>query len=105
MADVVSKLARTVALHRRFSGPRIAEEVRWITADSTTGLIGAVEWKNRTYIRVHTVDTMAFFVEDDGELAGIADKELTCMAIGSLVRFPARPEAVLFVGVDNTDAI
>ena len=74
-----NKLERTCALHRRFPCPRIAEEVRWITTDATPSLIGAVEWENRTCIRVRAVETMASFAESDGKLAVIADKELMGM--------------------------
>ena len=40
-----NKLVRTVALHRRFLCPRIADEVRLITTDSTPSLISAVDWE------------------------------------------------------------
>ena len=83
MADVVSKkkLARTVALSRRFSCPRIAGEVRWITNDATPGLIGAFGWGNRTYIRAPAAESTEAFAEDDGRPEIIADKELMCLAL------------------------
>ena len=57
---------RTVALHRRFSGPRISEEVSWITTDSAPKIIGVVDWRARTYIRVDAESTMQDYVEQDG---------------------------------------
>ena len=47
-----NKLIRTVALHLRFSGPRVAEEVCRLATDAAPSVIGAANWKNRTYVRV-----------------------------------------------------
>ena len=44
-------------------------------------------------------------MEDDGRLAGISDKELMGLAIGSVAGFPAHAEAVLVNGVDNMNAM
>ena len=41
-----------LSLHRRVSGPMVIEEVSWITTDATPLVIGTVDWRDRTYIRV-----------------------------------------------------
>ena len=99
-----NKVTITVALHRRFPGPRVAEEVRRITTDSTPSIIGVVDWYTGTYIRVPAVETMSAIMDEDGELSGIADKELTGRVIGSVAGFAAHPDTVLFVGVDNMNS-
>ena len=63
-----------------------------------------MSWKNRTYIRVPEIATVADFVEEDGKLAGIAGKKLMGLVIGIAAGFPAHPDTVLFVGVDNMNA-
>ena len=83
----------------------MAEGVRRIATDATPSIIGSVDWEQGTYLRVPAVETMAAVMEDDVKLAGIADKELMGIASGSLAGFPARPNAVLFIGVDNTNAM
>ena len=47
---------------------------------------------------------MAPLVED-GKMAGISDKEIMDLSIGCVAGFPARPDDVLFVGVDNMNAV
>ena len=44
------------------------------------------------------------FVEEDGKMAGISEKELTALVVGRLAGFAAHPDAVLFVGVANVNA-
>ena len=79
-----NKLTGAVALHRRFPGPRVTEEVRRITTGSTPSIIGVVDWYTRTYIRAPAVETMAAFMGEDGKLSGIAGKELMGLVIGSV---------------------
>ena len=100
-----NRIVRVVELHRRFAGPRVADEVRWLTTDATPGVIVVVDWKTRTYVRVPVVETTADFDEDDGKLAGISDKELMGLAIGSVAGFAAKPDTVRFIGVDNMNAM
>ena len=100
-----NKLNRTVALHRRFSGPRATEEVCGLTTDFSLSVIGSVNSENRTYVRVPANATMEDFVEEDGKLAGISDMELMGLVIGIVAGFSAHPDTVLFVGVDNMNAM
>ena len=99
-----NSLSRALALHRRFAGPRVIEEVRWITSDATPDVIGAVDWRNSTYIRVDAEETTKDYVGTDGLQAGSADKELTGLVIGRVCGFSAQPGTVLFVGVGNLNA-
>lgn len=79
--------------------------VGWITTDAKPQIIGTVGRENRTYIRVSPEDTMAFWLVHDGGQAGIADKELMALVIGSLDGYADRSNAVLFVRVGNMDAV
>ena len=98
-------LVRTIAPHRRFSGPRIIEDVRWITTDATPRIIGVVNLRARNYIRVDAEETMNDYVEADGLQAGISNKELTGLVLGSVAGYAAHPGAVLFVGVGNLNDV
>ena len=100
-----NSLARTLALHRRFSGPRVIEEVSSITTDDTPAIIGMVGWRDRKFLRVKADETMKDYVDDDGLRAGIADKELMGLVIGGVDGFAAHPGAVLFIGVGNLNAV
>ena len=44
-----NSMTRNLALHRRFSGTRISEEVSWITTDATPKIIGIVDWRENLY--------------------------------------------------------
>ena len=101
----VNSLPTTLALRRRFSGPRVIEEVSWVTTDAAPELIGSVDWRSRTYIRVNADETTKDYVEQDGPQSGITDKHLMRMAIGGVDGFGAHPGAVLFIGVDNLNAV
>ena len=48
---------------------------------------------------------MADFVVEDGKMAGISDKELMGLVIGSAAGFSAHSDTVLFVGVGNMNAM
>ena len=48
---------------------------------------------------------MKDYVEAEGLQAGIADAELMGLVLGSVAGFPAHPGAVLFIGVDNLNAV
>ena len=61
-----NSMNRTIALRRRFAGPRIIEEASWIATDATPPIIGAVDWEARTYIREDDEETMNDYVEQDG---------------------------------------
>lgn len=100
-----NRLFRTVALHQRLSGPRLIGEVRRITTDATPQAIGLAGWWNRAYIRVSAEETMAPLVEHDDREAGIADKELAGLAIGSVDGYVAHPNTVLFVRAGNMNAV
>ena len=90
-----NSLTRTVAIHRRFSGPIIQEEVSWIATDATPSIIGVVDWRSRKYIRVDDDETTKHYVEADGLKSGIADKELMGSVLGSVAGFASHPGAVL----------
>ena len=84
-------LHRTIAIRRRFLGPRIQEKVSWATTDATPRIIGVFDWRERTYIRVDAEETMKEYGEADGLQAGIADKELMGLVLGSVAGFSAHP--------------
>ena len=98
-------LARAIAIRRRFPVPRIIEETSWIATDATPSIIGVVDRRDRNYIRVDAGETTKGYVESDGFQAGIADKELTGLVLGGVAGFAARPGAVRFIGVDNSNAV
>ena len=100
-----NKLSRTLALRRRFPGPMIIDEVSWIATDAAPQAIGASDWRDRTYIRAGAGEIMKDYADADGRQAGIADKEPMGLAIGSVAVFSAQPDTVLFVGVDNLNAV
>ena len=100
-----NSIERTVALHHRFSGPRIQEEISWITTDAALKVIGVVDWKDRTFIRADADQLMKFYVDKDGLTAGIADKELMGLVLGSVAGFAAHPGTILFLGVDNLNVV
>ena len=77
----------------------------WITTDATPSIIGVVGWRERTYIRLDAEETMKEYAEADGLQAGIADKELMGLVLGSVAGFAAHPGDVLFIGVDNLNAV
>ena len=96
---------RTVALHMRFPGPRIPEEVSWVTTDDAPRITGVAGWRARTYIRVGDESTMRNYVEQDRLQAGIADKELMTLVLGGVDGLPAHHGAVLFIGVGNLNDV
>ena len=100
-----NSIERTVALHHRFPGPRVREEKRWLTTDAAPNVIGVVDWENRTFLRADAEHLMKFYVDKDGLTAGIAGKELMGLVLGSVAGFPAHPGAILFIGVDNLNAV
>ena len=100
-----NSLSRTVAPHQRFTGPRVLEEVSRITTDATPSVIGVVDWKDRTFIRADAEQMMKFYVDMDGLEAGIADKESMGLVLGSVAGFAAHPGAILFLGIDNLNAV
>ena len=42
----LNKLARTLAMRRRFSGPCVIEEARWLATDAAPKVIGAADWRD-----------------------------------------------------------
>ena len=100
-----NSIERTVASHHRFSGPRVQEEMSWLTTDATLNVIGVVDWKNRTFLRADADQLMKFYVDKDGLTAGIADMELMGLVLGGVDGFAAHPGAILFIGVDNLNAV
>ena len=99
-----NSLTRPIAIRRRFSAPRIQEEVSWIATDATPSIIGVVDWRARNYIRADAEETMKDYVEEAGLQSVISDKELMELVLGSVAGFAAHPGAVLFIGVDNVGA-
>lgn len=77
----------------------------WITTDATPLVIGAVGWAKRTYLRLDAGEVLRDFTEIDGRPPGIEDKELMGLIMGSLGGLSAHPGAVLFIGVDNLNAV
>ena len=97
------RMRRTVALHGGFTGRRISEEVCCIITDAKTDVLGVVDWKTEaTFARPDEV--MTPYMEDVGRLPGISPNELTVLVVGILDGSSARPETVLFIGVDNLNA-
>ena len=88
-------LIRTISIRRRFSAPRVIEEARWITTDATPSIIGAVDWRARTSLRVDAGGTTKDYVDSDGFQDGIADIELMGVVLGSVDGLPAHPRGRL----------
>lgn len=88
-----NKLPRTLALRRVFSGPMAIEEVSWVATDATPQVIGAVDWRDMSYIRVDAEEITKDYLESDGRHAQIADKKLTGLAIGSVSGYAYHPDA------------
>ena len=59
-------LKRTLSVHRRFSGPRVSDEVVWMTTDARHGIVGVVDWMNREYLRLDSPEMMREFDESEG---------------------------------------
>ena len=68
-------------------------------------MIGSVDFRDKTYIRVDTAEIMKDYADADGRQAGIDDEELMGLAIWSVAGFPAHPDTVLYIGVDNPNAV
>ena len=99
-----NQMATAVSLHRRFPGPRIIGELCWITADATPEIVGSVNRRNRSYLRLQANGWMATFAEEDERPPGIARKDLTGLVVGSVAVYSARPETVMFIDVGNLKA-
>ena len=94
-------MGRALALQRRRSAPRIAEEVFRAPTDATTEVVGVADWGKLQYWTLPAAETTKPFMEEDGRLPGIDDKELMGLVVGGFAGIGARPEIVLCIGVDN----
>ena len=97
-------MGRTTGAPRRFSGPRVGEEVGRLTADAAPGIAGVSDWANRDYLRPGDKDVMRDFADTDGRPPWITDKELTRRKAGIAFGRDARPCSVLLVGVGDMNS-
>lgn len=68
-------------------------------------VFGVAGWQNRHFWKRPDDATATPFLEEDGRLPGSADKELMGLLVGSVAGCADRPEKVLFIGVDNLNAV
>ena len=97
-------MAPTLALRRRFPGPRISEELFWVTTDSAPEVFGVADWESRHFWKLPDGESAKSPMGEDGRLPGVFDKALMGLVVGIVAGFADRPEAVLLVGVDNPNA-
>ena len=84
-------MVRAISLRRRFSGPRIAEEVCWVTTDVTHEVFGVVDGGRRQFWKLPGGAAMGTFMGEDDRRPGMSERESVGPVVGSVAGFAAHP--------------